>query len=179
MNAMTGKCGLIPEQVWDAEPLPGRGLVPGGPTGGAMPLVWAHAELLRLLAARPDGRPIELLDVVRDRYGGRRPRSATWYWRDEVPFVTLASGRALVIEGRGPFVLHFSLDGWAHTADRSARPLGLGMFGACFEREELEGARQIRFTRFFLGSQRWEGHDHVMSITTTGSSDTVGHVPKV
>src|SRR5690606_1415851 len=57
MARMTGPGGLIPEQVWDAEPIPQRMLFPGRPTGSAMPLVWAHAEFLKLLAARESGRP--------------------------------------------------------------------------------------------------------------------------
>lgn len=41
--------GLLPEQVWDTGPHPGRG------TGSATPLVWAHAEYVRLLRSRRDG----------------------------------------------------------------------------------------------------------------------------
>lgn len=64
MVRMSGPGGLIPEQVWDDNPPshtpPHR---PGGPTGSAMPLVWAHSEFLKLLLA-PDQRPLELLEIV-------------------------------------------------------------------------------------------------------------------
>ncbi len=73
MTAMTGPGGLLPEQVWDTAPIPGRFLVPGKPTGSAMPLVWAHAELLKLLTAAKRGEPLELLDAVRSRYNFQRP----------------------------------------------------------------------------------------------------------
>ena len=53
---MTGPGGLMPEQVWDAAPIPERGLVPGKPTGSAMPLVWAHAEFLKLRRGKRGGR---------------------------------------------------------------------------------------------------------------------------
>ncbi|MGH6876173.1 MAG: glycoside hydrolase family 15 protein, partial [Rhizomicrobium sp.] len=52
MTRMTGPQGLIPEQVWDSASIPARGLEPGKPSGSAMPLVWAHAEFLKLLYAR-------------------------------------------------------------------------------------------------------------------------------
>lgn len=71
---MTGPCGLIPEQVWDRDPIPERELYPGKPTGSAMPLVWAHAEFLKLLVARDRKRPLELLDAVWHRYQGSRRR---------------------------------------------------------------------------------------------------------
>ena len=55
-----------------------------------MPLLWAHAEFLKLLIAR-ERRPIELLQVVDalpaagHAYAARvRP----WHWRDEVPVIS-------------------------------------------------------------------------------------------
>src|SRR5205814_10486627 len=39
---------LFPEQVWDAPDLPERRLQNGRATGSAMPLVWAHAEYIKL-----------------------------------------------------------------------------------------------------------------------------------
>ena len=56
MTQMSGKGGLLPEQVWDSAAIPERGLYPGQPSGSAMPLVWAHAEYVRLLRSRRDGR---------------------------------------------------------------------------------------------------------------------------
>ncbi len=46
---------MIPEQVWDADDLPGRGLRNGKGTGSATPRVWAHAEYLN--AASLEARP--------------------------------------------------------------------------------------------------------------------------
>ena len=59
MAAMAGRGGMLPEQVWDAAPLPERGLFPGRPTGAAMPLVWAHDEYVKLAASRDLGRPFD------------------------------------------------------------------------------------------------------------------------
>ena len=49
MECFANEGGLLPEQVWDGGPLAGRG------TGSATPLVWAHAEYVRLLRSRRDG----------------------------------------------------------------------------------------------------------------------------
>ncbi len=84
MTAMTGPGGMLPEQVWDADPIPPLFLEPGRPTGAAMPLVWAHAEFVKLVNAIRRGRPIEQLAAVVDRYatgsatplaGGRSARA--------------------------------------------------------------------------------------------------------
>ena len=100
--------GLLPEQVWDATAIPSLELTPGRPSGSAMPLLWAHAEFLKLLIARESGRPIELLQAVEQRYPGGAPRPATaWHWRDEVPVVRLEQGRS--VADRGPPALHSAL----------------------------------------------------------------------
>src|ERR1700751_3097800 len=74
MTRMTGPTGLIPEQVWDAPAIPQRLLEPGKPTGSAMPLVWAHAEFIKLLCARERKRPLELLTTVEKHLASKAER---------------------------------------------------------------------------------------------------------
>jgi glucoamylase len=157
MLRTAGPCGLLPEQAWDAAPIPDRGLLPGKPSGSAMPLLWAHAEFLQLLAGRELGRPFQLLRAVDQRYGGQRPVAPTWHWRADTSFAVLPRGRALVIEDRVPFTLHYAFDGWNQVQDREARLQGLGMFGVRFAAEELASHQEINFTRRY--AQRWEGRD--------------------
>ena len=147
MTRTTGPGGLIPEQVWDSDPIPQRFLFPGKPSGSAMPLVWAHAEFLKLLAATDTGRPVELLDAVKARYGGGRPNAATWFWRDTVPFARLDRERTLIIEGQAPFNLECSLDDGATWTDHHSSPLGLGMHGVRFAAAELAQCTSLRFRR--------------------------------
>ena len=162
MSRMTGPGGMIPEQVWDTGPIPERFLFPGQPSGSAMPLVWAHAEFLKLLVA-VGGMRIEQLDSVSARYGGKRPEAATWFWRDGVPVDRLPRGRALVIESGEPFRLHYGWDGWQGVGDRESVPLGLGRHGVRFAPEQL-GRASLEFTRFLHGAGRWEGRDHTVRL---------------
>ena len=60
--------GLLPEQVWDSPALAEKGLFPGRPSGSAMPLLWSHAEFLKLLIARAARVPIELLADVESHF---------------------------------------------------------------------------------------------------------------
>src|SRR6185295_7116029 len=95
--------GLLPEQIWDANPLPRQNLWPGQPTGSAMPLAWAHSELIKLAVAAATGKPVELLAMVSDRYRAAVPASQTWFWRDASPVRALPAGRALVVADLSPF----------------------------------------------------------------------------
>ena len=73
MLAMGSPLGLIPEQVWDSPPIPERGLVPGKPSGSAMPLVWAHGEFVKLCYGKVLGYPVDRPAATWRRYGGVRP----------------------------------------------------------------------------------------------------------
>jgi glucoamylase len=62
--------GLISEQVWDEPAIPEKLLAPGGPTGAAIPLAWAHAEYIKLVRSVADGC------VLPDRAGARALRQS-------------------------------------------------------------------------------------------------------
>ena len=167
MTRMTGPGGLIPEQVWDGPPLPERGLKPGMPSGSAMPLVWAHAEFLNLVAARHSGRPPKLLACVERRYQTQQPLATAWHWRRAEPFDRLPSGRALLIEGPAPFRLHHGFDGWREVFDTLSESQGLGMHGIRLDAGVLSGHSAIDFTLYFPESDSWEGTDHHMTLGRT------------
>jgi glucoamylase len=160
--------GLLPEQVWDASPIPSLELYPGRPSGSAMPLLWAHAEFLKLLVARDQGRPVELLSAVEQRYGSAsRTGTAALsvqanHWRNEVPVIYLPAGRDLLIEDREPFCLHFGFDGWNRIQDRDAQPQPFGLWAVRLSARELANARELNFTRRFAAG--WENVDHSVSL---------------
>jgi glucoamylase len=161
MRRCASSGGLLPEQVWDKAPVPARGLAPGRPSGSAMPLLWTHAEYLKLLIAAKEGKPVELLEAVADRY--RKPLAARiWHWRSEDPFVRLTSGHGLAVEDRAPFLLHFGFNGWQAVADRRATRGPCGVWSVTITEEELQARRELNFTRRF--GDRWEGADHRITL---------------
>jgi glucoamylase len=166
--------GLLPEQVWDAAPIPDRFLFPGRPTGSAMPLVWSHAEFLKLLIARRDGRPAELLAAVQGRYGADAPAARHTRWRNEIPVRTLEVGRTLVIEDRVAFSLHFGWDGWQGVEDQNAVPLPFGLWGVVIGADRHRGRTQLNFTRRY--GDAWEGRDHVVDFTRAPRPHTLVHL---
>jgi glucoamylase len=65
--AATANSGLmLPEQVWDSQVPPG--VRPGTGTTSATPLVWTHAQYIRLAWSITAGHPVEQPSVVACRY---------------------------------------------------------------------------------------------------------------
>ena len=157
--------GLMPEQVWDAQAILDRGLLPGRPSGSAMPLLWTHSEFIKLVAAHATGRPVERLRAVEQRYASARP-ARCWRWRDEAPVRVLPANRALAVEAIEPFTLHAGLDDWSEPRDIAARPTPFGTWGASLSAADLYHRKRVLFTRRFQGSggERWEGRDHTVRI---------------
>ena len=144
MNRMTGPGGLIPEQIWDTDPIPERGLFPGKPSGSAMPLVWAHAEFLKLLAAKSNGRPVEMFDAVLERWNRQRPKAQVWFWRQDSRFRVAPAGRALRFEAGAPFAFAYALGGAAEITVAS-EPTQFGLHGVTLAPETLGEARRLTF----------------------------------
>jgi glucoamylase len=156
MINMTGPGGLIPEQVWESDPIPEHLLYPGKPSGSAMPLVWAHAEFLKLLYALEKGEPLELLESLKNRYKFQVPKAKTWHWRTEIPFESLPKGKALIIEARQAFALQYQLDDKAPVEKESQR-LGLGMVGLHFKRSEFSNQQMLSFKLRFHNDETFDG----------------------
>jgi glucoamylase len=160
MTRMTGPGGLLPEQIWDGRPMPERGLIPGKPSGSAMPLVWAHAEFLKLLVARQHRRPLELLDAVEEHLSEKPTDRGTWHWRPDLPFDALPKHRELLVDLPAPFVLHLGFDGWQDAQDRKSTPLPLGRHGVRLSAGDFADHTTLDLTLYWIEDGRWEGHDY-------------------
>jgi glucoamylase len=165
MAAMSGRLGLIPEQVWDGEALPRYNLLAGRPSGSAMPLVWAHAEFLKLAISVRQGFPIDRPEAVWLRYAGRKPRAERAHWTRRMPVASLRQGRSLRILTDAPARIHWGLDGWRDPADLVTRPALLGLHAADVATESLAAGRVVNFTLQDVASGAWEGRDYRVAVT--------------
>jgi glucoamylase len=152
-----------------------------------MPLLWAHAEFLKLLIARERGRPIEWLERTERHFGHRaigrlgqgrgaeesRAGAAVWHWRDEVPAARLPHGKSLAIEDRNPFTLHLGFDGWQRLEDRRATRTPFGLWSVVISQQELAQGRELNFTRHHESG--WEGIDYRIEL----GSDSAVTLPEV
>ncbi len=164
MQRLGGATHLLPEQVWDAPAIPARNLFPGAPTASACPLVWAHAEHVKLLRSLADGAVFDSPSETRQRYlaGAARPAHATW--RFERPLRRLRPSAILRIETPARATVRWSDDDWRSVRDADAVDTGIGLFVTDLPTARLEVGRVVRFTFFWPDSARWEGRDFQVEV---------------
>ena len=155
---------LLPEQVWDGDDIPERELFRGRPSGSAMPLVWAHAEHIKLLRSLRDGQVFDMPPQPYRRYQVQGVRSPYSCWRLNHKCRRLAAGKVLRLELRTPAMAHWSGDGWRSTRDTPTRPTGFGMHVADLATAELQPGDAVVFTLYWLDEARWEGVDYWLSV---------------
>lgn len=157
--------GMLPEQVWDADDIPARGLAFGRPSGSAMPLVWAHAEYVKLVRSVALGHAIDRPDAAWQRYKGNRPVARRATWRFTGPRPTMVLGRTLRFELLAPCRVHCSLDGWRTILDLDALDTGLGVWVADVPGSEgLAVGGAVDATFFWPSANRWEGRNVRVSV---------------
>ena len=162
-GASPGK--LLPEQVWDGAPIPERELLPGEPSGSAMPLVWAHAEHIKLLRSLADGAvfdrpPQPVRRYLRDKHKARiRP------WRPDWRTPSVPVGRTLRLDLPEPALVHWSTDNWKTRNDVPTTDTGLGLHIAEIATDDLEPGKVIVFTWKLLRTGEWLGTDHSVTLT--------------
>jgi glucoamylase len=167
MAAMAGNGGMLPEQVWDSEPLPDHYLFPGRPSGSAMPLAWAHSEFVKLVVSRQLGRPFDRPATVWRRFQGARSDPDTWVWTPGASIVAIDQGKALLLMLTYPAMLHLGFDGWQRTIDCPSQALGLGMHGVRIGADQLQGCASLEFTWYRFHDSRWQGEDFSLAITAS------------
>ena len=166
MRRMASSGGLLPEQVWDTEPIAERNLFPGRPSGSAMPLAWAHAEYVKLVRSIVLGHPIDRPEAAWDRYHGVAPKPTRATWRFTAPRPTMVAGRTLRVEVLAPATVRYSLDGWATWADVAARDTGLGLWLADIPGSaSLPPRGAVEFTFWWPDAGRWEGRNLRVAVT--------------
>ena len=121
--------GLLPEQVWDGADISHLGLIFGRPTGAAMPLMWAHAEYIKLLRSTRDGTVFDRIGPVADRYQTPARRNGLMeVWKPSRRATTVRRGGTLRVIAPARFTLFSSEDGWASQERREAAPTGIGIW---------------------------------------------------
>jgi len=164
MESLASATGLLPEQVWDGRDQPQVYMYCGRPTGSAMPLMWAHAEYIKLLRSIRDGKVSDLIVEVAKRYlRARADRQLFEVWKLTRQVRSVKRGYVLRIQAPASFRLHWSCDGWQNVKDT---PSSTTTLGVDFVDIPILAAQQapIHFTFFWTADDRWEGHDFTVSV---------------
>jgi glucoamylase len=164
MEACAGESGLLPEQVWDSADISGRELLIGHASGSASPLVWAHAEYLKLCRSIREGEVFDRPPQTVERYIVNRAPAHHLTWRFNNKVRTMPAGRILRIETLAPANVHWSADGWNTLHDTATRDTTLGVYVADLDTLNLRVGDRVDFTFYWPEEGRWEGADFVVCV---------------
>ncbi|HET7205347.1 MAG TPA: glucan 1,4-alpha-glucosidase [Terriglobales bacterium] len=160
----TDESGLIPEQVWDQEDIPAPELVKGKSTGSARPLVWAHAEYIKLRRSLRDGKIFDQPPQPVQRYQVEKKTGEFFGWRFNNKTRTMPCGKKLRIILLSPGMVHWSDDNWQTTHDTYSRDTGLGVHPVDLPTNDLPAGREVVFTFYWPDQQRWEGINYSIAV---------------
>lgn len=147
----------------DAADNPKRRLFLGRPTGSAMPLMWAHAEYIKLLRSANDGVVFDWISAVADRYLSNKGRKDLELWKFQRQIRSIADGTILRIHDSNSFLLRWSQGDWKNQMDTQSIATILGIHYV--DIAILKGQRTpIRFTFYWHEAKRWEGKDFQVEI---------------
>jgi glucoamylase len=153
--------GMLPEQVWDGDDLPNCGMRKGQPSGAAMPLVWAHAEYVKLLRSATDNHVFDRIDAVWERYAKPRARGVIEVWRHDRQVMRMEAKRRLRVESEEIFELRWSADDWKTFETTQASAVDSCGFYA----DAVPGAgERLEFTIYWPLRGAWEGRNYSVLI---------------
>lgn len=151
--------GMIPEQIWEASDIPERELFFGRPSGSAMPLVWAHAEYLKLCRSLHEGQVFDTPPQTVQRYVIEKTGSPYMIWRFNHKCRTLTVGKTLRVEVLAPALVHWSTDSWQTLHDIETSDTGLGVYVADLPTAALLTGSRVDFTFYWPETSQWEQVD--------------------
>ncbi len=164
MENLASKTGLLPEQAWDQPDQPEVYMFCGRPTGSAMPLMWAHAEYIKLLRSTQDGKVYDFLPEVAERYLGKKRKRKQWaVWKPNRHMRFMKSTETLRIHGQAPFLLHWSVDGWTTVQNTESTQNSLNISYVDLDGLALSKGTEVRWTFFWKNENRWEGKDYLVT----------------
>ena len=165
MEKFANDGGMISEQLWDADDLPGMGMRRGRPTGAAMPLCWSHAEYVNLVRSAHDGVCFDRVEPAFQRYVVHPVASRHEIWTFRHPLRRMPPGRILRLILAADATVVWSGDGWASTNRVDTAHLrALDLWFADLPTENHAGGGAIEFTFFWKETQRWEDRNYSVAV---------------
>jgi len=165
MERFANDGGMITEQLWDADDLPGGSMKCGRPTGAAMPLCWSHAEYISLVRSHHDGVCFDRIEPAYQRYvvAPLPVRHEIWGFRH--PLRVISNGKILRIVVGAEATLVWSSNGWTSTNHfETGEVNALGLWFSDLPTQELPNGSIIEFTFFWKVAHRWEGRNWQVAV---------------
>jgi glucoamylase len=164
LEAFADPTGLLAEQIWDQPDSPDGRMKFGRPTGAAMPLMWAHAEYIKLLRSVKEGQVFDLIPAVADRYLKQRNCRPLEIWKINRQPRFIAAGMTLRVQAAVGFVLRWTNDEWQEVHDSPSTPTEVEIAFVDIDVPKEQRA-PLRFTFYWPQEDRWEGRDFQVAVT--------------
>ncbi len=158
------KTGLFPEQIWDSEDIPEAELFTGKATGGASPLVWAHAEYIKLCHSIKSKKIFDMPSQTKERYLTKKIISNIFIWGFDNQYKYIPIGKKLRIQCLAPASIHWSTDNWMTTHDISTFDSEMGIHYADLPTENLVHDQKIVYTFYWHDTKIWENKNYMLAI---------------
>ena len=154
---------LFSEQIWDTDDIPEQDLYFGKHSGSAIPLVWAHAEYIKLCYSIKEKKVFDMSRHTKARYIKNQPAPPPVVWRFDRPVSQVAPGSKLRLETLAPARVHWSADGWKTSNDATTCDTGVGVHVVDLAVPKTDGGSLV-FTFYWTEVQHWEGKDFTVDI---------------
>jgi glucoamylase len=135
----------------------------GKATGAAIPLMWAHAEYVKLLRSMVDNKIFDRIDLVAERYCNDKPRRIIEVWKMNRQVRKVPAGALLRVQASSPFMLHWSDDEWTTPRDTISTPTALGIEYVDIQISTAQST-PLRFTFHWPLDNQWQGVDYAVEI---------------
>ncbi len=128
-----------------------------------MPLMWAHAEYIKLLRSVVDGDVFDLIPEVAERYWSRAKCKPLEVWKPNRQPRSVKRGMTLRVQSPGSFHLVWTTNEWEETFDTRSTETRLGIEYVDIPIHADQQA-PIRFTFRWVEGDRWEGRDYAIEV---------------
>jgi glucoamylase len=172
MENYANETGLFAEQIWDSENIPQNGLYLGKPSGGAMPLVWAHSEYIKLCRSLCTKNIFDMPLQTKERYLTNKQTSNMVIWGFNNKYKYIPKGSSLRIQTLASAIVRWTTDGWATQHDVHTLDSGVGTHYADINTDKLDHGQKIEYTFYWNDAQVWENQSYNVSVEKDPESKT-------
>ena len=129
-----------------------------------MPLVWAHAEYIKLRRSLQDGQVFDLPPQTVSRYLVEKNESPRTIWSFNHKIRSFPAGKVLRLQMLSPATIHWSTDNWQTVQNAATSDTGRGVHLADLATESLKSGSKVVFTFLWTGPGKWEGKDFEVQV---------------
>jgi glucoamylase len=164
MENYANETGLFPEQIWDSADIPQYGLYLGKASGSAMPLVWAHAEYIKLCRSIKSKKIFDMPNQTKERYVKEKKTSNLIIWKFSNKYTNIPKGSVLRIHCLASAIVKWTTNNWKTSHDTHTIDSGIGVHYVDLPTDKLANDQKIDFTFYWKDSKNWENRDYRLSI---------------